>query len=205
MELDRYIWSAERGWEVRLKQLWEYLAQYCYLPRLFDQEVLIKAVKDGVSRLDAPFAYATGKNEQSYHTGLVLRQLGQVYFDDKSLVIHPDHIAEPPVSKPEEIIRNGGEDYMVGGKKSSEKTGQAKKVLVRYYGRVGLDARRVNKDVGLIVEEIIERLTSQIGCEVEITVEISAKRPEGFDESTVRTINENSRTLKFEHYGFEEG
>jgi predicted AAA+ superfamily ATPase len=206
MELDRYIWSAERGWEVRLKQLWEYLAQYCYLPRLFDHEVLIKAVRDGVGRLDAPFAYATGKNEQGYHTGLVLRQLGQVYFDDNSLLIHPDHVAEPPAVKPPElIIHNGGKDYSVDDKKSSDKTEPPKKVLSRYYGRVGLDARRVNKDVGLIVEEIIERLTSQIGCEVEITVEINARRSEGFDESTVRTINENSRTLKFEHYGFEEG
>ena len=41
--------------------------------------------------------------------------------------------------------------------------------------------------------------------EVEITLEISARRTEGFDESTVRTISENSRTLKFEGYGFEEG
>ena len=115
-------------------------------------------------------------------------------------------MAEPPAVKPPEVvIRNGGKDYDVGGKKSDEKTEQVKKVLPRYYGRVGIDARRVNKDVGLIVEEIIERLTSQIGCEVEITVEISATRPEGFDESTVRTINENSRTLKFEHFGFEEG
>ena len=56
-----------------------------------------------------------------------------------------------------------------------------------------------------LVEEVIERLTSQLGCEVEITLEISARRPEGFDESTVRTISENSRTLKFEGYGFEEG
>jgi hypothetical protein len=39
----------------------------------------------------------------------------------------------------------------------------------------------------------------------QITGEINAKRPEGFDEGTVRTISENSRTLKFEHYGFEEG
>jgi hypothetical protein len=58
--------------------------------------------------------------------------------------------------------------------------------------------------MGLIVEEVVERLTSQIGCEVEITLEIDAKRPEGFDEGTVRTISENSRTLKFEHYAFEE-
>ena len=42
-------------------------------------------------------------------------------------------------------------------------------------------------------------------CEVEITLEINANRSEGFDESTIRTISENSRALKFEHYGFEEG
>jgi len=56
-----------------------------------------------------------------------------------------------------------------------------------------------------MVEEIIERLTSQVGCEVEITLEINARRSEGFDESTIRSISENRRTLKFEHYGFEEG
>ena len=57
----------------------------------------------------------------------------------------------------------------------------------------------------MIVEEVIERLTSQVGCEVEIDVEIAARLPKGFDESTVRTVTENSRTLKFEHFGFEEG
>ena len=90
------------------------------------------------------------------------------------------------------------------GAEPIEELEPAKKELSRYYGRVGIDAQRVNKDIGLIVEEVIERLTSQVGCEVEISLEIHARRPEGFDESTVRTINENSRTLKFEHYGFEE-
>ncbi len=204
MELDRYIWSDERGWEVGLKQLWEYLAQYCYLPRLFDREVLVKAVRDGVGRLDAPFAYATGKSTENHHTGLVIRQIGPVYFDDTSLLVHPDHIAEPPEVKttttewPEKVEIPGGEEVI-------DKPAPPKKVLLRYYGRVGIDAQRVNKDIGLIVEEVIERLTSQVGCEVEITLEINARRPEGFDESTIRTISENSRTLKFEHYGFEEG
>jgi hypothetical protein len=35
--------------------------------------------------------------------------------------------------------------------------------------------------------------------------ECIAQNPDGFDESTIRTISENSRTLKFEHFGFEEG
>ena len=58
--------------------------------------------------------------------------------------------------------------------------------------------------MGVIVEEVIERLTSQLDCQVEISLEITARRQQGFDESTVRTISENSRTLKFENYGFEE-
>jgi hypothetical protein len=70
---------------------------------------------------------------------------------------------------------------------------------------VQFNPQRVHEDIGSVVEEVVERLTSQIGCQVEITVEIDAKRSEGFEEGTVRTISENSRTLKFEHYGFEEG
>jgi len=202
MELDRYLWSDERGWEVGLKQLWEYLAQYCYLPRLFDREVLVKAVKDGVGRLDAPFAYATGKSEEGHHTGLIFRSLGHIYFDDTSILVHPDHVVEPPEVKitppPDTPIDRPGVD------ESTDKPEPPKKVLSRYYGRVEIDSQRVNKDIGLIVEEVVERLTSQIGCEVKVTLEIDARRPEGFDESTVRTISENSRTLKFEHYGFEE-
>ena len=202
MELDRYIWSDERGWEIGLKQLWEYLAQYCYLPRLFDREVLVKAVKDGVGRLDAPFAYATGKSEQGHHTGLIFRRLGSIYFDDTSILIHPDHIVEPPevkITPPSAIPTD-----RPGVGKATDEPEPAKKVLSRYYGRVKIDPQRVNKDMGLIVEEVVERLTSQVGCEVEITLEIDAQRPEGFDEGTVRTISENSRTLKFEHHGFEE-
>jgi predicted AAA+ superfamily ATPase len=204
MELDRYIWSQERGWEVRLKQLWEYLAQYCYLPRLFDHQVLVKAVKDGVGRLDAPFAYATGTSDEGHHTGLLYRGLGYTYFDDTSLLVHPEHISEPPEV---EISKPGMRETPEGAEAEEEieVPEPPKKVLSRYYGRVEIDPQRVNKDVGLVVEEVVERLTSQLGCEVEITLEINARRAEGFDESTVRTISENSRTLKFEGYGFEEG
>ncbi len=57
----------------------------------------------------------------------------------------------------------------------------------------------------MVVDEVIQRLTSQVGCDVEITVEVTARKPDGFDDATVRTISENSRTLKFDTFGFEEG
>jgi hypothetical protein len=205
MELDKYVWDEERGWEVGLKQLWEYLARYCYFPRLFDHEVLVQAVEDGVTRLDPPFAYATGKSEEGHHTGLVYRNLGKVYFDDSSLLVHPDHIERPPEAPepPEEPKEKKVPPREKKGFGEPEPEPREKRPS-RYYGRVEIDPKRVNKDMGVIVEEVIERLTSQLGCEVEIELEITAKLPDGFDESTVRTVSENSRTLKFEHFGFEE-
>ena len=204
MELDRYIWNDERGWEVRLKQLWEYLAQYCYLPRLSDSQVLIKAVQDGIGRLDAPFAYATGKSEKGDHTGIVFRTLGNVYFDNDSLVIHPT------ISRSRRKSNHHKSKMKLAPKKHSlrkrlyKPEEPAKKQFTRYYGRVKIDPQRVNKEMGVIVEEVIERLTSQLGCEVEISLEVQADKPDGFEEGTVRTVNENSRTLKFDDFGFEE-
>ncbi len=206
MELDRYIWSDERGWEVGLRQLWDYLAQYCYLPRILDSEVLLKAIQDGVGSLDAPIAYATGKSDQGHHTGIIFRNLGSIYFNENSLIIHPDHLIHPPeisakkpIPDPESKYRPSPDDNI-----DPEPPTPKEKILSHYYGSVELDPQRVNKDMGIIVEEVIERLTSQLGCDVEISLEIQAKKPDGFDESTVRTIGENSRTLKFNDYGFDE-
>jgi hypothetical protein len=217
MELDRYIWNDERGWEVGLKKLWEYLAQYVYLSRLRDHDVLLDAVQEGAGRLDPPFAYATGKDADGYHTGLIFQSVGgSIYFDSQSLLIHPDHVERKPKPEPKPGVRNGhgktsgggavepgpgGEEG--GGPQPPEPEPELKPV--RYYGRVTIDPQRVNREMNLVVEEVVQRLTSQVGCEVEIALEIKAEYTDGFDDQTVRTISENSRTLKFEDFGFEEG
>ncbi len=202
MELERYIWGEGKGWTVRLRQLWEYLAQYCYLPRLFDQEVLKQAVASGVKRLDAPFAFATGVSPEGYHTGLVHRSLGQIYLDEQSILVHPEHIVKAPEREPDPGPDPGPGPGPVRGPGPTPQPPPPRKPS-RYYGRVSLDPQRVNREMGLIVEEVIERLTAQLGCEVEITLEIGARLPEGFDEATIRTINENSRTLRFDNFDFE--
>ncbi len=37
-----------------------------------------------------------------------------------------------------------------------------------------------------------------------VTIEIEATTPDGFDDAKVRTVSENAATLKFEQSGFEE-
>lgn len=209
MELDRFIWSDERGWHIRIKQLWQYLAQYCYLPRLSDHHVLINAIRNGVARFDAPIAYATSESQEGYHTGLVYQQQGQIYFDEHSILIHPDHIVvEPPAPTQSQQATQSATTETLGKTATdaleAEKNAPSQpKKIQHYYGRVRISPQRVNRELGLVVEEVIERLTSLVNCDVEITLEINAKLFEGFDESIIRTVSENSRTLKFDHFEFD--
>ena len=73
----------------------------------------------------------------------------------------------------------------------------------RFYGEVKLDATRVGRDAGRVAEEVIAHLTGLIGSNVEITLQIDAQIPSGAPIQVVRTVTENSRTLKFTKHGFE--
>jgi len=50
---------------------------------------------------------------------------------------------------------------------------------------------------------LIAHLAGQVGAEVTVTLEIEARRSGGASNQIVRTVTENSRTLKFTSHGFE--
>ena len=66
-----------------------------------------------------------------------------------------------------------------------------------------LDPIRVNKNVQQLMDEIINNLSNQDGCEVELRLEVHAVKQDGFDHSTVRTVSENCQTLHIDDFGFE--
>jgi hypothetical protein len=68
---------------------------------------------------------------------------------------------------------------------------------------VTLDAARMGRDAGRIAEEVIAHLAGLVGADVTVTLEVEAVIPEGVPDSVVRTVTENSRTLKFRSQGFE--
>lgn len=69
--------------------------------------------------------------------------------------------------------------------------------LSRFFGSVKVDSSRYSRDIGNVTREVIDRLAGA-GADLEITIDIQATKPRGFDESEVRTIGENARTLKFD-------
>ena len=61
--LDPYLWKDTN--HINLKQLWDYLSTYTYLPRLKNSEVLRQTIHAGVMNLlwQENYAYATGWDE----------------------------------------------------------------------------------------------------------------------------------------------
>lgn len=208
LELDRYLWKDVD--HLNLKKLWEYFATYLYLPRLKDSEVLIQAIQEGVQQTTwaEHFGYAEGYDEnKKRYMGLKAGQLTSVVLDAHSLVVKPEAAKRQLEQEKEEPIP--GREKEPGEKEPDEKEPDEKKPEEpikprRFHGSVTLDATRLGRDAGKVGEEIMQHLSALVGADVEITLEISAKIPDGAPDHVVRTVTENCNTLHFTNYGFEE-
>jgi predicted AAA+ superfamily ATPase len=208
MELDRIpLW---RGNHVSIRQLADDFARFVYLPRLRGPEVLTGAVVDGVGLLlwnKETFAYADSFDETSgRYRGLRCGQRMDVFSDaSDGLLVKPDlALSQHDEDKAEST---GGATASAppssGGADPDQPSKPAAAIPHRYYGTVTLDAGRAGRDASRIADEVIAHLSGLVGATVTVTLEIQANVPGGVPENVVRTVTENSRTLKFTSHGFE--
>lgn len=218
MELDRVpLW---RGDYVTIKQLVDDFARYTYLPRLKDTRVLIGAIRSGLPLLlwtHDSFAYADSYDETSgRYRGL--RCGADVPLSDsdiQGLLVKPDVARKQMDAESAKPTGDGFPDDQTAKDKDAGKpegstdpagTPAAEPLTVkpkRFHGSVALNPTRVGRDASLIADEVISHLAALIGANVTVTLELEAEIPSGVPDNVVRTVTENSRTLKFTSQGFE--
>jgi hypothetical protein len=197
-----------RGDHVAVKQLVEDFARYLYLPRLAGSEVLVQAIRDGVALLtwqSDTFAYAESHDEGAgRYRGLRSGQVVSLSAESAGLVVKPDLAQRQMVAEKTELHPGPG---LVPGPGETHppppQTPQARK-LRRFHGTVSLDPARVGRDASRIADEVLAHLAELVGADVTVTLEIDARIPSGAPDAVVRTVTENSRSLKFTYQGFEE-
>jgi predicted AAA+ superfamily ATPase len=223
MELDRVpLWRGEQQAHVSVKQLVEDFARYLYLPRLKDSTVLLQAINDGVNLLtwsQDSFGFADSFDEvEGRYNGLrggVMLTLTDAHAPE--LLVKPEVASKQIDAEREELKtdetgdagdtggtsdggNNGNESERGDGDPMPPSATKSK----RFHGTAVLDAARVGRDAGKIAEEVVAHLVGLVGAEVTVTLEIDAWLPDGATDNVVRTVTENSRTLKFTNQGFEE-
>jgi hypothetical protein len=215
MDLDRVpLW---RGDHVEIRQLAEDFARYLYLPRLKNPGVLIGAVQDGLGLFTwerESFAYADSYDEPGgRYRGLRGGQrVASLDTDPTGLLVKPE-VARRQMDAETAPAGSGSPPAGAGtgtrgfsptpGPLAAERSAAVSSAPRRYHGSITLDPTRVGRDASLVAEEVIAHLAGLPGAEVKVTLEVEAHLPQGAPEHIVRTVTENSRTLKFASHGFE--
>ena len=210
MELEPLGWRDMQ--HLNIKKLWEWLTNYCYLPRLANRDVLEATIHKGVNRLMPDFAYAAGVDENGVYSELAIGQPVVATFNESALIVQPEAARAQSdaeraaherhsISLPTAIDAPETEAAIVDLRSDAPPPPKPK---TRYYGSVQVNPQRAMRDLSQIADEIIVRLAALPGADVKITVEIESLHSDGFDDATVRAISENSRTLNFRDHGFDD-
>jgi len=198
---------------VTLGTLWGLYTQYPYMPRLRDRSVLEAGIFDMpmIWAHDA-FALAAGYDDTAErYIGLWTPSdnASAPVATDALLLVRPDvaskQIAEtaPPMPR----VREAGEETTpvdttaVQPRRVVDFVYPAAKT--RFFGAKTLNSDKIALDFKNIAEEILAHLRNG-DTNLVVRIEIEATDPDGFDESKVRTVSENAKTLKFDQAGFED-
>ncbi|WP_182050741.1 Swt1 family HEPN domain-containing protein [Changpingibacter yushuensis] len=217
--------------EITVGELWGYFTRYIYMPRLVRRDVLDRAIEQALSSVlveNERFAIASGKDaETGRYRSLTVPpdQAASIQVTDSTLLVDMKkaqaQVEADLLAARREAVENTGADgtasttvgavgvawgSSASGTSEVEQTeaeSEVEAVLARFFGSLKIDPDRYARDLGNVQREIIDRLAGS-GARLEITIDIQATKPEGFDESEVRTIGENARVLKFDpSSGFE--
>jgi predicted AAA+ superfamily ATPase len=220
MDLDRVpLW---RGDSVAIKQLTEDFGRYLYLPRLADSSVLVNSIRDGLSLLtweQESFAFSDSHDDAAArYRGLRTGEMVSIADAQSAGLLVKPSVARIQIEADREVAAGqttttDGETSTAGTETTTTELGeipggrrpvsQVAKQPKRFHGTATLDSTRAGRDASRIADEVIAHLVGLVGAEVTITIEIDATIPNGVPDSVVRTVTENSRSLKFTNQGFE--
>ena len=201
-ELQKYIWKEND--HLFLKDLWEFMNRYTYLPRVKNRSVLAKAVQSAVAGLvPGRFAYADRWDDsKDTYVGLAISGPSQVQvvIDNDSVIIKPavaeSHRPTPREDPPDPDRPTPTPSGDLDGESEPEKK------PTRFVGTVMISTDRPARAIHQIVEEIVEQLTTIPDSEVSLKLEIDAEVPSGLERAKVRTLFENAATLGFTDKSF---
>ncbi len=228
LDLDRFLSSVWSSGHIAVGKLWEYYCQYVYMPRLAERSVLDRGILGVFSQMlwdHDGFAVAAGYDEATgTYLGLAIPQENvPLQITDLTVLVQPDRaLAQREQERADREKARGdhdsshpdGDQFESGGENRTGK-GSAPPPPpppppppgpknTRFYGTVRLDPERFGRDINRLYQEVIQHLAAPEGVDLEITIEISAGKKDGYPDDKTRIVNENARTLKFDTFGFED-
>lgn len=196
LKLDNELAPRWADGHVSIRQLWEDFAKYVYLPRLRDMDVLLATIEAGPSSTvwqSEGFAVGAGVDEASGRYLGLSAGSRPALVSPTAVVVRPEFAIGQLEAEDDDTPPQPRADDPERERDVTEPTSAP---MTAFRGSVTLDDRAV-QHFGSIGQELLVHLTPLPGVEVEVEVIVRARKPDGFDDQTIRTVTENARTLKF--------
>ena len=217
MHLDRIPLWKDDG--IGVRPLWELFAQYLYLPRLRDVNVLLGAVQDGIGSLNwqgETFGYAEAFDDASglyrgLHGGEAASVMASGYVVKAEAFARHGGGVQVPLPIPGETGESGtlwgghgaAGEGVGGAPAGAESPGPT--LPRRFHGTVQINSEAPGGDAAKIGEHVLAHLAALPGAIVRIELDVQVEVPGGVPEGVQRTVLENASVLKFQQgFGFEE-
>jgi hypothetical protein len=210
MDLDRSLAPLWETGDVEVAQLWDAYARYCYLPRLRDADVLLRAVAAGPAHPEwskETFAFAAAYDRTTgRYRDLTIGRTASVTMN--SVLVQP-FLAEAQADLDDHRARSPSSAVATPAATQSTVTSSVVRPLRRkgprrFRGTVTFRSPQLVQDLRKIEREVLERLGTADDIQVAIHLEMDVSTTSGISEDTASTVMENARALGFEEYGFDE-
>jgi predicted AAA+ superfamily ATPase len=197
------VWQPDQP-HVSVRQLRDWFAQFPYLSKLRDPQVLAKSISEALARADAKYAIADRCDDaKGEYVGLKLGRLVEVDFNSEMVLVRRQ-AAESQLAK--ETPRHP--EPPDGGNGDRTKVQPSPRVDVRprprrFYAKIALDPNRPTPQVSNIAQSILSELDRVRGTRMKLTLDIDAETADGFPEDIESVVRDNAASLRITDFGFE--
>ncbi|MGN9233944.1 DUF499 domain-containing protein [Atopobiaceae bacterium HCP3S3_D6] len=204
-DLDDILLSERES--AQIPEIWNDYCRYSYLQTLASEEVLKTSIEQAVQSRDY-FGYADGGGSDGRFLGLVLGErpivdmrngiivsreaaLEQLAFDHD----HDGGGSDGGDDTPPNPEAGQGDSSRRDGKPNAHGEEPQRPRFTEVELEASLDQWSAGSEVGNIIEEILQRLYDQKGSSAHLTLSADVSVPDGVDDTTLRIIEENAKTL----------
>ncbi|WP_216916461.1 MULTISPECIES: DUF499 domain-containing protein [unclassified Synechococcus] len=219
--LDNFLWPNRDS--ISVQELVTWCHKYLYLPRLSSDAVILNGLTNPQASLqgDATFHLAEGFDEASgRYFGLkpqgqiqsaatmrmlivkdevALKQLAEE--SSAATSISPTQVGgvAPPAPSTTTLPPESRGTGAGAGRAISAPTPVTPQLRTTFTGSLKLDPVRAGLQMGQFLEEVMSHLQALPGAEVNLSVEVHVKAPNGIDDQTARIVLENAAALKLDN------
>jgi hypothetical protein len=191
------VWQPDQP-HVPIRQLRDWFAQFPYLSKLRDSQVLARAIAEALGRVDAKYAIADRFDEvKGEYVGLKLGRLVEVDFNSDTVLIRRS-AAEEQLAK--QMPQGPDQSALTDGGAQPPLPEPVSKRPRRFYAKVALDPNRPTPQVSKIAQSILSELDRVRGTTVTLTLDIDAETSEGFPEDVESVVRDNAASLRITEF-----